>query len=259
MTTSTPATPLPTPGPAPARARVLAQARFELATLLANGEQLLVSLVLPLGALVGLAVTTVPSLGDGRRIDLAVPGVLALCVISAAFTAQAIATGFDRRYAVLRLLGTTPLGRDGLLWGKACATLGVEVLQWVVIGAVGVALGWRPVPIGLLYAVPFLLAGTWAFVSLALLLAGALRAEGVLALANLLWVVFLVLGGVIVPRTVLPDALAGVVGILPSAALADGLRAALSTGAFSIGALVLLLAWGAVASAIASRTFRWSD
>ena len=92
-----------------------------------------------------------------------------------------------------------------------------------------------------------------------MLLAGALRAEGVLALANLLWVVFLVLGGVIVPRTVLPDALAGVVGILPSAALADGLRAALSTGAFSIGALVLLLAWGAVASAIASRTFRWSD
>ena len=166
MTTSRPATPLSTPGPAPARARVLAQARFELATLLANGEQLLVSLVLPLGALVGLAVTTVPSLGDGRRIDLAVPGVLALCVISAAFTAQAIATGFDRRYAVLRLLGTTPLGRDGLLWGKACATLGVEVLQWVVIGAVGVALGWRPVPIGLLYAVPFLLAGTWAFVSL---------------------------------------------------------------------------------------------
>ena len=58
-----------------------------------------------------------PSLGDGRRIDLAVPGVLALCVISASFTAQAIATGFDRRYAVLRLLGTTPLGRDGLLWG----------------------------------------------------------------------------------------------------------------------------------------------
>ncbi|MBK6888111.1 MAG: hypothetical protein IPH03_17775, partial [Tetrasphaera sp.] len=91
---------------------------------------------------------------EGRRIDLAVPGVLALCVISAAFTAQAIATGFDRRYAVLRLLGTTPLGRDGLLWGKAWATLGVELLQWAVIGGVGLALGWRPTLIGLGYAVP---------------------------------------------------------------------------------------------------------
>lgn len=247
------------PAPAPARARVLAQARFELTTLLANGEQLLVSLVLPLGALVGLALSTAPSLGDGRRIDLAVPGVLALCVISAAFTAQAIATGFDRRYAVLRLLGTTPLGRDGLLWGKAAATLGVEVLQWLVIGGVGVALGWRPVPVGLLYAVPFLLAGTWAFVALALLLAGVVRAEGVLALANLLWVLFLVLGGVIVPRTQLPEALTGVAGILPSAALGDGLRAALATGTFSIGAFVVLLVWGAIATGLASRTFRWSD
>ena len=246
-------------GSAPSHARILAQARFELQTLLANGEQLLVSLVLPLGALVGLALTSAPSLGEGRRIDLAVPGVLALCVISAAFTAQAIATGFDRRYAVLRLLGTTPLGRDGLLWGKAWATLGVELLQWAVIGGVGLALGWRPTLIGLGYAVPFLLAGTWAFVALALLLAGLLRAEGVLALANLLWVLFLVLGGVILPRTQLPEALGGVAALLPSAALGDGLRAALASGTFSVGALAVLLVWGAGATMLASRTFRWSD
>jgi ABC-2 type transport system permease protein len=245
--------------PAAPRARVWAQARFELATLLGNGEQLLVSLVLPLGALVGLALTAAPSLGDGRRIDLAVPGVLALCVISAAFTAQAIATGFDRRYAVLRLLGTTPLGRGGLLWGKAWATLGVELLQWLVIGAVGLALGWRPAPLGLLCAVPLLLAGTWAFVALALLLAGLVRAEGVLALANLFWVLFLVLGGVIVPRTQLPDAVAGVVGILPSAALGDGLRAALAGGTLALGPLAILVVWAAVATLLAGRTFRWSD
>jgi len=180
--------------PAVPMARMLGQARFEAGTLLRNGEQLLVSLVLPLGALLGLAFTTVPSLGDGRRIDVATPGVLALCVVSAAFTAQAIATGFDRRASVLRLLGTTPLGRDGLLWGKALATLGVELVQWCVVGGVGLALGWRPEPIGFLYAVLFLLLGTWAFVALALLLAGSLRAEGVLAVANLVWVVLLVLG-----------------------------------------------------------------
>ncbi len=263
MTTPAPgpaaAAPPSMPLPAPPRKRVLAQARFEFAALLANGEQLIVSLVLPLGALIGLMAYPTPSLGTGRRIDLAVPGVLALCVISAAFTAQAIATGFDRRYAVLRLLGTTPLGRDGLLWGKALATIGVEIVQWIVIGGVGLALGWRPVPVGLLYAVLFLLAGTWAFVALALLLAGLLRAEGVLAVANLLWVMFLVLGGVIVPRSTMPDVAAGIAGILPSAALGDGLRAALAEGSFSPLALVVLLVWGAVATAIAGRTFRWSD
>jgi ABC-2 type transport system permease protein len=245
--------------PAARSARVLGQARFESGTLLRNGEQLLVSIVLPLGALLGLAWTTVPSLGDGRRVDIATPGVLALCVISAAFTAQAIATGFDRRASVLRLLGTTPLGRDGLLWGKALATLAVEVLQWCIVGGVGLALGWRPEPIGFLYALLFLLLGTWAFVALALLLAGTLRAEGVLAIANLVWVLLLVLGGVVVPRTQLPAGVASVVGLLPSAALGDGLRAAFGSGVLLAGPVLVLAAWALVATAVAARTFRWSD
>jgi ABC-2 type transport system permease protein len=245
--------------PAPAPARVVGQARFEAGTLLRNGEQLLVSLVLPLGALLGLALTSVPSLGDGRRIDVATPGVLALCVVSAAFTAQAIATGFDRRAGVLRLLGTTPLGRSGLLWGKALATLGVEILQWCVVGGVGLALGWRPDPGGLLYAVLFLLLGTWAFVALALLLAGTLRAEGVLAVANLVWVLLFVLGGVVVPRTELPAGLSGFVSALPSAALGDGLRAALGSGTLQVGPVVVLIAWAAGATALTAWTFRWSD
>lgn len=249
----------PTPRAAPAQARVLAQARFELATLLANGEQLLVSLVLPLGALLGLAWSAVPALGPGRRVDVAVPGVLALCVVSAAFTAQAIATGFDRRYAVLRLLGTTPLGRDGLLWGKALATVGVELIQWLLIGVVGLVLGWAPVWGGLGYAALFLLAGTWAFVALAMLLAGTVRAEGVLALANLVWVLLLVLGGVLVPRDQLPAPASGVVGALPSAALGDGLRAAFLDGSLALGPLAVLAAWGALATVAAARTFRWSD
>jgi ABC-2 type transport system permease protein len=245
--------------PAARSERVLGQARFEAGTLLRNGEQLLVSIVLPLGALLGLAWTTVPSLGEGARIDVATPGVLALCVVSAAFTAQAIATGFDRRASVLRLLGTTPLGRDGLLWGKAVATLAVEVVQWCVVGGVGLALGWRPEPIGFLCAVLFLLLGTWAFVALALLLAGTLRAEGVLAVANLVWVLLLVLGGVVVPRTELPAAVASVVGVLPSAALGDGLRAAFGSGVLLAGPVLVLAAWAVVATAVAARTFRWSD
>ena len=98
-----------------------------------------------------------------------------------------------------------------------------------------------------------------AFVALALLLAGTLRAEGVLAVANLLWVLFLVLGGVLVPRTQLPEAVSGAAGILPSAALGDGLRAAFVDGSFSGGALLVLLGWGAFATLLAARTFRWSD
>lgn len=244
---------------APPRDRVLAQSRFEVGTLLRNGEQLLVSLVLPAIVLVALKVSSVPSLGTGRRIDLAVPGVLALCVISASFTSQGIATAFDRRYSVLRYLGVTPLGRGGLIAGKLIATLVVELVQVVVLGGLGLALGWRPDPSGIGYAVVFLVLGTWAFGSLALLMAGTLRAEAVLALANLVWVLFLALGGVIVPRTQFPGWAEAATGWLPSAGLADGMRTALVDGSLQWTGALVLVVWGVVCTVLASRFFSWRD
>ena len=245
--------------PAPPARRVGAQARFEAAAILRNGEQLLVSVVLPVAVLVGLVHTTAVGLGGGRRVDVALPGVLALCVISSAFTGQAIATAFDRRYGVLRLLGATPLGRTGLLAAKAVAVLGVVLLQVVVVGAVGAALGWTPdlsgVPAALLLGV----LGTWVFAALTLLLGGTVRAEGVLALANLLWVAMLGVGGVVVPTGQLPERLAPVVRALPSGALGDGLRAALVEGRLGWGPVLVLLVWGAAATLLARRLFRWDD
>jgi ABC-2 type transport system permease protein len=245
---------------APARNRVLAQARFETGTLLRNGEQLLVALVLPAMALVGLALSHSPSLGaDHRRIDLAVPGVLALAVISTAFTGQAISTAFDRRYGVLRLLGVSPLGRNGLLVAKALAVLTIELLQAIAISVIGLALGWHPQWSGLFAGALLALVGTWTFVALALLLAGTLRAEGVLALANLIWIALLGLGGVIVPRTQMPSGLSHLATVLPSGALGDGLREAFINGRPAGVPLLVLVLWGALATALASRTFRWSD
>jgi ABC-2 type transport system permease protein len=241
------------------RDRVLAQARFEAGTLIRNGEQLLVSLVLPCLALVALTLTSAPSLGDGRRVDLAVPGVIALGILSTAFTGQAIATGFDRRYGVLRLLGVTPLGRGGLLVAKALAVLVVEVLQVLVIGAIGLGLGWHPHWVGVLPALLVGLLGTWTWVALALLLAGTVRAEGVLAVANLLWILLLGLGGVLFPRDQLSGAASTVLAFLPSSARGDGLRTAFTEGRLELIPVVVLLVWGAVATLLASRLFRWSD
>jgi len=226
-------------------------------TLLRNGEQLLVAIVLPTLALYGLVLAHVPSLGAGRRVDVAVPGVLALAIVSTAFTGQAIATGFDRRYGVLRLLGVSPLGRTGLVLAKAVAVLAVELLQAVLVGAVGLSLGWHPNWVG---ALPALLAGalgTWAFVGLALLLAGSLRAEGVLAVANLLWVILLGLGGLIVPAGQLSSGLGSVARWLPSGALGDSLRAAFLHGRAAGIPLLVLALWGAGATALTARTFRW--
>lgn len=247
----------PAPAAAPPVRRVLAQARFDAVAMLRNGEQLLLTIVLPLMVLIGLSRSSVVDLGDGRQVDLAAAGVLALAVMSTAFTGQAIATGFDRRAGLLRLLGTTPLGRSGLLAGRVIAVLAVEALQVVVLGGVALALGWRPDPAGLLPALVAAVAGTAAFVALGLLLAGTLRAEAVLAAANLVWVLLLVGGGVVLPADRLGP-LEPVAGWLPSGALGEAMRTALGDGTWPFGALAVLTAWTAVAGAATARWFRWT-
>lgn len=246
-------------GPAAPGRRVLAQARFEAVGLLRHGEQLIVSVVLPLVALVGLALSSAPDLGAGRRIDAATAGVAAMAVLSTAFTGQAILLAFERRYGVLRLLGTTPLGRSGLLAGKALAVLVVLAVQVVVLGIAALALGWHPDPVGVPFALLVGLLGTAAFAGLALLLGGTLRAEGVLALANLVWILLVAGGGVLVPTEQLPGPLGPIARLLPSGALGDGMRAALVEGRLDLLAVLVLAVWAAAASLLVTRLLRWSD
>lgn len=243
---------------APVLHRVLAQARFDTVAMLRNGEQLLLTVILPLFVLAGLARSGVVDLGAGRRIDLATPGVLALALISTSFTGQAISTGFDRRAGLLRLLGTTPLGRGGLIVGRLGAVATVCALQVVLLGAVGLALGWHPAATGALPALLTGLLGAAAFVGLGLLLAGTLRAEAVLAAANLIWVLLLAGGGVVLPPDELGP-LGAVVRWLPSGALGDGLRTALTGGTWPWLDLLVLGGWAAVAGLATVRWFRWDS
>ncbi len=243
------------PAAAPWWRRVLAHAGFETRAVLRNGEQLLLTLVLPVLALVTLTRTTLVDLGSDDRVAVVAPGALALAVLSTAFTSQAIATSMDRRWGVLRLLATTPLGPDGLLAGKVLAVLAVQVLQVALLGGVAVGLGWRPT--GFLAAAAVLVLATAAFVALALVVAGTMRWEAVLTVANLLWVV---LGaGALLPLDLLPDGVAAVAAWLPSGALGEGLRTALAGGGLAAGPVLALLGWAAAGSAVAARVFRWSE
>lgn len=246
---------------APAARRVLAQARFETLAVLRNGEQLLVTLIIPVVALVALGRGSLFDIGTGgaARIDVVTPGILGLAVMAGSMASQAIATAFDRRNGVLRLLATTPLGRGGLLAGKAVAVLAVAALQVVVVSVAGLALGWRPDPAGIAPALLALLLGVAAFTALALLLAGTLRAEAVLAVANLLLVVLAVVGGVVLPVADLPGWWGSVAEWLPPGALGEALRGALLDGAFPAAHLAALAAWTLALGWCVRRWFRWSS
>jgi ABC-2 type transport system permease protein len=245
----------PAPGAAPAARRVLRHALTEAGLLVRNGEQLLLALVIPVGVLV-----LGPLLGDRLGgLDVLVPSVLALAVWSSAFTSVAIATGFERRYGVLERLAATPLGRSGLLAGKAGAVVLVLVGQLLVLVTVGLALGWRPrlTAASTLMAVALVVLAAAAFVSLALLLAGRLRAEITLAVANLVYVVLLVGGALVVPLDRYPAALQPVLALLPTAALGEGLRAA-AGGQVLPSAAIVLLVWLLAAAASTRKWFRWT-
>jgi ABC-2 type transport system permease protein len=120
------------------------------------------------------------------------------------------------------------------------------------------ALGARPDPAGLVPLVATLVLGSATFVSLALLLAGTLRAEAVLAVANLVWVVLLGLG-TLVPTSQLPGAVGDVAALLPSGALGDASRAAVLDGVWPWAEWAVLLVWGAAGALLAARFFRWGD
>ncbi|QNN52895.1 ABC transporter permease [Nocardioides mesophilus] len=253
----------PRPGAAPLSQMVRAQVRMETRLLLRNGEQLLLAVVIPLIVLVGgvLAADRFDLSLSHRPVDLLTPGVLALAVMSTSFTALAIATGFERRYGVLKRLGASPLPRSGLLMGKVGALLLVELLQAVVIGGAGLLMGWRPeitVP-GLAGALAVALLGTAAFASLGLLLAGTLRAEATLAAANLVYLLLMAGGGVVLPTTSYGGSglLDGALTALPSGALGDGMRTAFIDGGFPLVPLAVLAAWSALGTYLTARTFRW--
>jgi len=251
----------PAPEPASATQRIWSQSLYEFRLLMRNGEQVLLTLVIPILLTVGLAKTGVVDLGAAAsgypRIQTVVPGVLALAVLSSAFTAQAISVGFDRRYGVLTFIGTTPLGRAGLVAGKTVAIGLIVIGQVLIIGIVGALLGWRPQG-SIVFALALIALGVAAFSGLALLMAGTLRAEATLAGANLVFVLLLFGGGTIIAPDQYPNGAEQVVQLLPTAALAQGLRLVLRDGQAPTLQMWLVLAiWAFGAIAAATRFFRW--
>lgn len=240
------------------RRAVTAQARAELLMQLRRGENVLVTLVIPVGILVFFARVDAIATDLGEPVDFLVPGVLALAVMASAMVSLGIATGFERRYGVLKRLGSTPLSRPGLIAAKTVVVLAIELLQIVVVVTTGLALGWDP-PAGLAPAVVLLAIGTVAFTGIGLLMAGTLRAEANLAAANGLFLLLLFLGGMAYPLEDLPAALEQVARLLPAAALSETVRATLSTAAFPTGELLVLLAWAIGAPLAAARWFRWEE
>jgi ABC-2 type transport system permease protein len=246
-------------------AAVGALAASELRLTARRGENVLVTIVIPVAVLLFFAGTEIVPGVARDPVDYLLPGTIALAIIASGLVSLGIATAYERSYGVLKRLGGAPIPRWGVIGAKLVAVLVLEALQvsaLVFVATLGLGwspgVGWSPVLLALA-----LLLGTLAFAGLGLLMAGTLRAEATLALANGLFLGFLMLGGIVLPVDHLPAFVQPIAAILPATALADLVRIALASGldpASPIapsGPLLILLAWGVAASGLAVRTFRW--
>ena len=248
-----------TPGifaPAPQRASfgqmAAAQGRIEAKLMLRHGEQLLLNVLIPAAILV--AAHFAPILGENTEFDVLVPMVFAVAATGAGFTGQAIAVAFDRRYGALKRTGASGVPPWTIIVGKILGVLATVVVQLVVLGAIALALGWRVSPAGAVFGLATLLVGVAAFTAMGLLMGGTLRAELVLALANLIWLVLMgILGWVGYSGDI---AHAGWWNAVPTVALAGALVQALSLQVNWV-AWASLTAWGVAAMTAAVRLFRF--
>ncbi|RVW08897.1 multidrug ABC transporter permease [Prescottella agglutinans] len=245
----------PRPQPAPPARMLAAQTKLELTLLLRNGEQLLITMFIPITLLIGLTLLPIGDFGSDR-VDTIVPAVMMVAIMSTAFTGQAIAVGFDRRYGALKRLGATPLPRWGIIAGKSAAVVIVVAMQALLLGAIGFALGWRPSVVGLLLGAVVIALGTVTFAAMGLLLGGTLRAEIVLALANILWFAMAGIGSVIFADQ-LPAGVRIAAELVPSGALAQALEDA-TAGSINVLCVAILAAWALVSGFVATRTFKFT-
>jgi ABC-2 type transport system permease protein len=240
---------------APFARSVVAQARVEARLTLRRGENLLAMVGLPVAAL-GLFGTL--GLAGGQDLGSLVPGVLALALVASGFVNLGIATGFERGYGVLKRLGGSPLGRDGLIAAKITVVGAIAFVQVGALLALALVIGWRPGPsASIAGAIVAVIVGSATFASLGLLIAGTLRPEAALVVANVLFLVALLLGGVLLPIQDLPGPLQTIASLSPVGALADAFRSSLTDGGGYLEHLAIVAVWGLAAAALTVRTFRW--
>jgi ABC-2 type transport system permease protein len=231
---------------------LLAQLHIELILTLRRSESLLITIVVPVVLLIFFgAVAANPP-------DFLVPGLLALAVMSTSMVSLGIATAYERYYGALKRLLGSPLPRTSLIAAKTLSVLLIELVQVAVLAGIArLMFGWTPTG-SWIEALIALMLGSAAFAGLGLLMAGSLRAEATLAIANGLYLVFLLLGGFILPLDRLPGPISVAAHALPAAALTDATRAALSDGSAQgvLGPLALLAAWAVLMLGASALTFR---
>ena len=195
--------------------------------------------------------------GESTPIALGFATVLTVSTFAAGFTSLAIATAFERRSDTLVFLGTTPMTRVEVVLAKSTGSFLLALFAGAFTLVAGLLLGWIPTTDALIAPI-WIALGVFSVSGFGYLLAGTVRAEAVLAVANAVFLFVLVLGGVLFA---FDSAATHLLEFFPPLALKRLIEVSLNAGATwdvnVMQAVLVLVGWGVVGHVLASRFFKW--
>ena len=199
--------------------------------------------------------------GSQTDLNVIVPGIAGMSVMTTTFVALAMNMVFLREQGVLKRLRGTPLPSGAYLAGLAAHALTNTALQLSIVIGVGALLFGVGLPEEWFMLAVFVGAGVVAFAALGVALSHAIpNFDSAPAYVNAIFLPVIVLSGVFYDANHAPTFLRDIAQALPLTHLVDGLSAAIVTGApFAdhVSDLVVILLWGTLGVVLAVRGFTW--
>jgi ABC-2 type transport system permease protein len=235
------------------------QYRFERHLFWRNPSAAFFNFLLPLIflALFGAIVS-----GNRHELDIIVPGIAGMSVMSTTFTALAYNLTFLREQGVLKRMRGTPLPSGVFLGGlglNAVTNAATQIAIVVLAGRIFFGLGWPPDGVELAL---FAVVGVISFAALGVALSHAIpNFETAPAVVNAIFVPVILISGVFFDVKHVPSFLRDIAQALPLVHLIDGLEGGLVAGRGGISshltALAVIGVWGLVGIVLAVRGFSW--
>ena len=234
------------------------QYRLERRMFWRNPSAAFFGVVLPLGL---LAIFGAVFAGRQEDLDVIVPGIAGMSVMSATFTSLAYNLTTLRERGILKRLRGTPLPTSAYLAGLAGNAIANAVLQVAVVLVVGHLLLGVSWPGDWLAVGVFVCAGVICFALLGVALSHAIpNPESAPAYVNAVFLPQILIAGVFYDASEAPSVIHDIAQVLPLTHLVDGLSGAIIDGqgvSAHAGDLLVLGLWAAAGAILAVRGFSW--
>lgn len=196
-----------------------------------------------------------------HELNVIVPGIAGMSVLSTTFTALAYNMTFLREQGVLKRIRGTPMPGSSYLLGiagNAITNTAIQIAIVVIAGRVFFGTGW-PKAWGEL--VLFVVVGVLCFASLGVAFSHVIpNFDSTSAYVNAVFLPVIFVSGVFYDAAHAPGFIKGIAQALPLKHVIDGLSGAMVTGTgvgHNVSALGVIAAWTVLGVVLAVRGFTW--